>query len=135
MALTAPFLGAYADESGPRKPWVIGFSLLCIFSCFGLWFAEPNASDVAIYLVIACFIMGLIGVEYAVVFNNAMLPDLASPGKLGKLSGYGWAMGYVGALLALPIMLWLTGQLPGVTGPTRPYPSRGSFAGPFLRSG
>ena len=33
MALTAPFLGAYADESGPRKPWVIGFSLLCIFSC------------------------------------------------------------------------------------------------------
>ena len=34
MALTAPFLGAYADESGPRKPWVIGFSLLCIFSCW-----------------------------------------------------------------------------------------------------
>ena len=133
MALTAPFLGAYADESGPRKPWVIGFSLLCIFSCFGLWFAEPNANDPAIYLVIACFILGLIGAEYAVVFNNAMLPDLASPGNLGKLSGYGWAMGYIGALLALPIMLWITGQLPGVAGPELDQSARvgDRLAGPF----
>ena len=66
----------------------------------------------------------LIGAEYAVVFNNAMLPDLASPGKLGKLSGYGWAMGYIGALLALPIMLWITGQLPGVTGPELDHTAR-----------
>ena len=45
MALTAPVLGAYADEVGPRKPWVVGFSLLCVAGSALLWFAEPGGSD------------------------------------------------------------------------------------------
>ena len=45
MALLAPFLGAYADISGPRKPWVFRFSALCIVACLSLWFAVPDAGE------------------------------------------------------------------------------------------
>lgn len=117
MALTAPFLGAYADTSGPRKPWVVGFSLLCVVTTATLWFAAPGADQFTIWLILGAFVLSFIGAEYAIVFNNAMLPDLAGREQIGRLSGYGWAMGYIGALLALPVVLWLTGQLPGVAGP------------------
>ena len=117
MALTAPFLGAYADASGPRKPWVVGCSVLCMAACACLWLAVPGADDTTISLMVVVLVLAVIGAEFAIVFNNAMLPGLTSPQGIGRLSGYGWAMGYLGALLALPIMLWITGQLPGVPGP------------------
>lgn len=133
LAVTAPFVGAYADEAGPRKPGMVGFSVLCIVSCLGLWFAVPHASDTVVSGVLIVFVLGLVGAEYGIVFNNAMLPDLARPGAIGKLSGFGWAMGYIGALVALPIMLWITGQLPGVPGPELDASARmgDRLAGPF----
>lgn len=133
MAFMAPVLGSLADATGPRKPWVIGFSAICIAACFGLWFATPDAGDGRIALIVAMVVIGVIGAEFSIVFNNAMLPALAKGDQVGKLSGFGWAMGYAGALIALPIMLWVTGQLPGLAGPSFP---EGSFigerlAGPF----
>ncbi|WP_417519489.1 MFS transporter [Minwuia sp.] len=133
MAFMAPVLGSLADATGPRKPWVAGFTMLCVLACFGLWFAVPDASDGRINLVIFFVVLGVIGAEFSIVFNNAMLPTLAKDGQVGKLSGYGWAMGYVGGLIALIIMLIVTGQMPGVAGPEF---SEGSFiaerlAGPF----
>lgn len=133
MALTAPFLGALADATGPRKPWVIGFSALCIVCCFLLWFATPAASDLRLAFIVVAVALGVIGAEYSIVFNNAMLPSLAKPDRVGQLSGFGWAMGYIGALVALPIMLWVTGQLPGVPGPALDVEARVAdrLAGPF----
>lgn len=133
MAFMAPVLGSLADATGPRKPWVIGFSVVCIAACFGLWFATPGADDSRIALIVALVVIGVIGAEFSIVFNNAMLPSLAKGDQVGKLSGFGWAMGYGGALIALPIMLWVTGQLPGMAGPSFP---EGSYigerlAGPF----
>ena len=134
MALLAPFLGAYADISGPRKPWVFRFSLLCIAACLSLWFAVPGAAEARLDWLVFALVVGFIGAEFAVVFNNAMLPSLAKDGKIGNLSGYGWAMGYTGALIALPIMLWMTGQLPGVPGPNLDQASHvgDRLAGPFV---
>ncbi|MEC9345132.1 MAG: MFS transporter [Pseudomonadota bacterium] len=117
MAFAAPVLGALADATGPRKPWTVGFSLLCAVACCGLWFAEPGATGPLYWFIVAMVVLGVIGAEFAVVFNNAMLPSLAGEDRVGGLSGFGWAMGYIGALVALPIMLWLTGQLPGIPGP------------------
>lgn len=133
MAFMAPVLGSLADATGPRKPWVVGFSIVCIAACFGLWFATPGADDGRIALIVALVVIGVIGAEFSIVFNNAMLPSLAKGDQVGKLSGFGWAMGYAGALIALPIMLWVTGQLPGMAGPSFP---EGSYigerlAGPF----
>ena len=134
MAVSAPFLGAYADASGPRKPWVIGFSTLCIAACAALWLAEPNADPGRISLIVLILVLGIIGAEFGIVFNNAMLPGLAVNGRVGKLSGFGWAMGYIGALIALPIMLWITGQLPGVPGPELDQSARvgDRLSGPFV---
>ena len=134
MALTAPFFGAYADVSGPRKPWVIGFSALCILACASLWFGQPQANDATVMWMVIALVLAIIGAEFAIIFNNAMLPALASADKIGKLSGFGWAMGYLGALIALPIMLWITGQLPGVAGPNLDQASHvgDRLAGPFV---
>ena len=134
MALTAPFLGAYADASGPRKPWVVGFSVLCMAACASLWLAVPQASEATISLMVLMLVLGIIGAKYTIIFNNAMLPGLTTPDGIGRLSGYGWAMGYIGALIALPIMLWITGQLPGVPGPDldRAAHVGDRLAGPFV---
>jgi UMF1 family MFS transporter len=134
MAVMAPVLGSLADATGPRKPWVMGFSAICIIACFGLWFAVPGADDGTIALVIACVVMGVIGAEFSIVFNNAMLPSLAKGDKVGSLSGFGWAMGYVGGLIALIIMLIVTGQMPGISlfefeDPSTPHRLAGPFSG------
>jgi len=114
MAVMAPVLGSLADATGPRKPWVAGFSLLCILASCGLWYAVPNASDGRLSLIILLVVLGVIGAEFSVVVDTAIMPSLARDGKVGSLSGFGWAMGYVGGLIALVMMLILTGQMPGV---------------------
>ncbi|WP_218161097.1 MFS transporter [Albimonas pacifica] len=108
IALTAPILGALADATGPRKPWIAGFSVCYALGSALLWLSEPGAADPV--LVLAFFVLGLIGVEYATVFTNAMLPDLAPRDAVGRLSGDGWALGYVGGVVSLAIMLLLLAE-------------------------
>jgi UMF1 family MFS transporter len=133
LAVSAPFLGAFADESGARKPWVLLFSMLCAFACAALWWATPDAGGLSTMAILALVVAGIVGAEFAIVFNNAMLPSLTSAERIGRLSGLGWAMGYAGALVALPIMLWLSGQLPGIAGPFADAdPATGArLSGPF----
>ena len=103
IAILAPILGAIADNSGRRKPWIAVFSIFAIIGSFALWFALPNSPNTTVILI--AFVIALIGVEFATVFTNAMMPDLVSREELGKLSGTGWALGYVGGLIALILVL------------------------------
>jgi UMF1 family MFS transporter len=103
VALLSPVLGAIADAGGRRKPWIAGFVALCCVSSLALWFATPGMAEPG-WIVLAVA-LGAIGVEFAVVFNNAMLPGVASPGRLGFLSGFGWGLGYLGGLAALFVIL------------------------------
>lgn len=105
IALLSPVLGALADATGPRKPWIFGFSLLGVLGSLGLWWVLPNASDGMLILGLIAFGIALIGFEFAAVFNNAMMPDLVPREALGKLSGSSWALGYVGGLFCLALML------------------------------
>ena len=105
IALLSPVLGALADATGPRKPWIFGFSLLGVLGSLGLWWVLPNASDGMLILGLIAFGIALIGFEFAAVFNNAMMPDLVPREALGKLSGSSWALGYVGGLFCLVLML------------------------------
>lgn len=104
IALLSPVLGAIADEAGPRKPWIVAFGGLMAVASLGLWYAAPGRADLAPLIVVA-FIIGTIGAEFAAVFNNAMLPRLAGPTEVGRLSGRGWAMGYLGGLVSLVLSL------------------------------
>ncbi|MGI9356126.1 MAG: MFS transporter [Rhizobiaceae bacterium] len=106
LAVGAPLLGAFADTTGPRKPWVALFSVFAIAGSCYLWFAVAGDSSNAFAILLAFGIM-LFGVEFAIVFTNAIMPDLVSREELGRLSGNGWALGYVGGVVSLLIMLLL----------------------------
>ncbi len=104
IAVCSPILGAVADASGRRKPWIAAFGLMLMTGAALLWFAVPG-DTARIPLVLAAFAIGTIGVEFATVFNNAIMPDLVPPERLGRLSGIGWAAGYFGGLMSLALML------------------------------
>ena len=105
IAVLAPVLGAIADSTGRRMPWVWFFSVLYVIGAAGLWYAVPG--DFSILTVLICFGVGLIGMEFATIFTNAMLPSLGRHEDLGAISGSGWAWGYVGGVIALALMLLL----------------------------
>lgn len=115
IALASPVLGAFADVTGPRKPWIIGFSILGIIGCWLLWYAVPGMQSFS--LVMFALIIALIGMEFAAVFNNAMMPTLVPRAELGRLSGTAWGLGYLGGLVTLVIVLGLLAGQPG-TGKT-----------------
>ena len=104
IALMSPVLGAIADASGRRKPWIAAFgALLVIGSCL-MWFGKPGDPSVIPPLLLA-YGIATVGVEFATVFNNAMMPSLVPPNQIGRLSGTGWATGYVGGILSLILVL------------------------------
>ncbi len=114
LAVLAPLLGAVADKSGRRMIFIWFFSLLYVIGAWGIWYSAP--ADFNIWFVMMMFCIGLIGMEFATIFTNAMLPDLAPREELGKVSGSGWAWGYVGGLVSLILMLTLLAE--GSTGRT-----------------
>jgi MFS transporter, UMF1 family len=68
-----------------------------------LWYAEPGMQNLT--FVMLAIVLGLVGMEFAAVFNNAMMPHLVPRAELGRLSGSAWALGYVGGLVSLIIVL------------------------------
>ena len=105
IAILAPVLGAMADTAGNRMRWIWIFSVMYFVGAYGLWWADPTDFDLNRTLIF--FAIGLIGMEFATIFTNSMLPDLGTKEEIGRISGNGWAFGYVGGLLALIIMLAL----------------------------
>jgi len=103
VALCGPFLGAIADQLGRRKPWIFGFSMLCILSTAGLWWIAPSNAWLLPALIL--IFLGTVGSECAIIFYNAMLPGLASGKKMGRWSGWAWGLGYAGGLVCLVVAL------------------------------
>ncbi|MBP7063997.1 MFS transporter [Ferrovibrio sp.] len=117
VALGAPFLGAIADAGGRRKPWLLGFQVMLALACTLLWLAQPGRPEV-LWLVLLALALANISAEYSIVFNNALLPGLVPPGRMGRLSGFGWGMGYTGGLIALfAVLIVSRPELVGITPP------------------
>src|SRR6202790_5419988 len=104
IALMSPVLGAIADPGGRRKPWIAAFGALLVIGSSLMWFGKPGDVSVIPALLLA-YGIATIGVEFATVFNNAMMPTLVPPNQIGRLSGTGWATGYVGGILSLILVL------------------------------
>lgn len=131
VALGGPVLGAIADQTGRRKPWIVVFTLLCVGATGLLWFVTPEHSSVPLALLLVA--LGTIGSEFANIFYNAMLPGLTRPQTLGRWSGWGWGLGYVGGLLCLTISLFVfirSGQTLFGLDPASAEPVRATF--PFV---
>ena len=103
VAVLAPVLGAIADRGGRRKPFLAVFTLMSITATGLMWYVRPSPDYATLALVLVA--LGTIGFEFGTVFYNAMLPDLVARERLGRWSGWGWGLGYVGGLGALVVCL------------------------------
>lgn len=110
VAVLSPILGSIADLTGRRKAWLAAFALLNIASIGALWFVHPSPDSV--WLGLVGIALATIAFEIACVFYNALLPDLAPPSHIGRVSGWGWGMGYVGGIVCLGIVLVVFVQSP-----------------------
>jgi UMF1 family MFS transporter len=114
VALSAPPLGAIADHAGVRKRFL--FFLTYVSVAATALMATVEKGDVLWGWVLA--VVGTVGFEGAIVYYNAYLPELAPREWQGRLSAYGFAVGYLGSAVAL--------------GAALPFALRGSYAGTFL---
>lgn len=105
IAIAGPALGAIADQKGRRKPWIAGFTLLCIVSTALLWFVAP--SNDYLWLALVLIFLGTVGSECAIIFYNAMLPGLVTQNRMGRWSGWAWGLGYAGGLSCLLVALFV----------------------------
>jgi UMF1 family MFS transporter len=110
VAVLSPLLGSVVDRCGHRTWFILFFSVLYVFGAWGLWWAAPGNTN--LWFVLICLGIGLIGMEFATSFTNAMLPDLGTPEQIGRISGSGWAFGYVGGVVSLILVLALIAERP-----------------------
>ena len=114
VALAAPPLGAIADHAGVRKRFLVLLTFLSVAATALM--ATVGKGDVVWGWFLA--VVGTVGFEAAIVHYNAYLPELAPRDFQGRLSAYGFAVGYLGSAVAL--------------GAALPFALRGSYAGAFL---
>jgi MFS transporter, UMF1 family len=114
VAVTSPFLGGIADRAGIRRPLFIGFTALSVTATALMATVEPG-------MVLWGFTLGVlgnVGYESALVYYNAYLPEIAPRSHQGRVSAWGFAVGYAGSIAALMVAL--------------PFASAKAYSGAFL---
>jgi UMF1 family MFS transporter len=134
VVICIPVLGAVSDARRRRLPWVIGFTLLSCLACAMIGVlgqttlpitgeavldatgpAGWSASVGQLWPVLLAFIIANFAYQAAQPFYNAMLPELVPPSELGRLSGLGAAVGYVGSVVGVILVFpFFTGGFPVV---------------------
>lgn len=104
IAILSPIAGALADRGGRRRSYLIATTLITCIGTAALAFVGPNM-DNAIFIALAIFVVANIAYEVSGVFYNSFLPDIAPQDKIGRVSGYGWALGYFGGTVGLILAL------------------------------
>lgn len=103
IAICSPVLGAFADSSGRRKPWIVLSSLFFVAGMSSLWFAEPGRQDLIVWVLLA-YAVAAVAAELNAVFVNAMMPGLVPASQYGRTSGMSAAIGYLGGLTSLVVV-------------------------------
>jgi UMF1 family MFS transporter len=104
VALIAPALGALADRGGLRLRFLAAATGTCALASAALAFVAPGGTSAAL-VALGLFVLADIGFELGMQFYNALLPTVAPAAQIGRVSGYGWALGYGGGLVALLLAL------------------------------
>ncbi len=105
IAILAPILGQRSDGSGRRKLWLAINTGVVVLAMAAMFFVAPVPG----YLIFGASLLavGNIFFEFASVNYNAMLVQVSTPKTVGRVSGFGWGMGYVGGIVLLIILLVL----------------------------
>ncbi|HVT01871.1 MAG TPA: MFS transporter, partial [Thermoanaerobaculia bacterium] len=131
VVISIPVFGALSDATQRRKPWVVGFTLLACAATIvmagigerglpliGEAVLSPSPAGtpiapLALFGVLAAFVVASYAYQGAQPFYNAMMSELAPPEKRGKLSGIGTALGYVGSITGVLLTYpFFTGSVP-----------------------
>jgi UMF1 family MFS transporter len=137
VVLAIPILGAVSDVRRRRKPWVVGFTLACCAACVAIGIlgqtvvpltgAEVRGAMPApetwtpgfhqLKWVLLAFVIANTAYQAALPFYNAMMPDLVPGAEQGWLSGFGTAMGYVGSIVGVLLVVPFFNHALPVVGP------------------
>jgi len=103
VALTMPVLGAISDGTGKRKPFLLTLTLGCVVGTFLMGIVSNNvySLDLRVLLALVLFVFANFFFEGGLVFYNALLPEVSNNQNIGKVSGLGVALGYLGAIAGL----------------------------------
>jgi UMF1 family MFS transporter len=102
IAVLAPITGQRSDTSGRRKFWLGINTFIVVLLTAAMFFVQASPS----YLLLGLFLVaaGNVFFEFAGVNYNAMLAQVSTPRTIGKVSGFGWGMGYLGGIVLLLIV-------------------------------
>jgi UMF1 family MFS transporter len=101
IALSSPFLGGIADYAGLRKRLLAFYTAICVIALSGLTLLTPGAVVAGFILIV----FANIGMEGGLVFYNSFLPRIAPAEYLGRVSSWGFSIGYAGSIASLLIAL------------------------------
>ena len=102
VAVLSPYLGAIADRGGLRRRFLLATTVVGVLGSIVLFFPQQGE----VFFALTVFTIANVAFEMGMVFYNAYLPDIAPPEKIGRVSGYGWGLGYLGGLVCLVIALF-----------------------------
>ncbi|TCZ66100.1 MFS transporter [Roseicella aquatilis] len=103
IALLSPLLGAVADAGGRRRRMLGACTLVTVLATAAIWFARPEPGWTL--WLLACVGLATIAFELGTVFYNSLLPQVAAPAEIGRVSGLAWGLGYAGGLACLVLAL------------------------------
>ncbi|MCB2180125.1 MFS transporter [bacterium] len=109
VAVISPFLGTIADYSQKKKQFLFLMTSIAVIFTGLLFFVQKGD----IFWGMALFILAEIGYRSGQVFYNSLLVDVADPDEVGRVSGNGWAVGSIGGIICLVIVLILIQMNPG----------------------
>ena len=106
-ALLGPLLGSVADVTNQKKMFLAFLTVACILATIGLYFMDQHTFWLAVMLLI----VANVGFEGGTVFYDAFLPEVSAPSNYARVSGYGFAFGYLGSFVILLLVLpFIEGQ-------------------------
>ncbi len=103
VAIAAPIVGQRADASGGLRTWLATNSIVVGAATIALAAIAPNPSFWIVGL--ALYVIANVFYEFAFVNYNTVLVRITTPRNIGRVSGFGWGLGYVGGIVALLIAL------------------------------
>lgn len=97
VLLLSPVVGAIADDSGRKKLFLAATYATCVLGTALLYFVAPGQVGLGLALLILSFV----GFSFGENLAGAFLPEISTPANIGRISGFGWGLGYFGGLASL----------------------------------
>ena len=113
IVLLSPLVGASIDSRRNPKTWMALLAVPFVLACSALWWAEPGAGALLPVIFLA-MVVASTSTELSITAANSMLPYVAEPGRMGRLSGWSTGLGYFAGLVSVALALFVLPDLLGL---------------------